>query len=1144
MTQTMDSRPRLGGLLTTQFFGAFNDNAMKLMVALLAAAAATASMSEADTVGRELATQQQLMIATVVFTLPLMLFSLPSALIADRYSKRSIILAAKVLEFLVMLGGVVVLYFNPLGGVLTFAMLALMGLQSAIFSPAKYGIMPQLCDEKAITRGNGMLELWTFMAIIGGYVAGGALSDWTKPDRGYLAMLLLAGLSFVGLIAALRVPKVAAVSTADSLMTPMRDAWRAIVSNRNLKLVILGQTVFWMLVSLLSQDIFTYALEVLKVDGTEAGMTFAAFGVGIGIGSVLAGRISNHGIEPGLIPLGAVGLAFGTTAIGLLVPGYWGTLAWMGMLGVAAAFVVVPLESMLQWYSPATRRGAVIAIANVPIFAGVMAGSLGVYVLAGVYSSVQILAVAGVITCAATLWAMWLLPQALLRMVALLMTKTLYRLRVEGRNNIPEEGGALLVVNHVSLVDWLFLITSCDRPIRFLSDSSYFHNWFLYPFMKMLGAIPISAGSPRELMRAMKDAGQYLRDGEIVCIFAEGEITRTGALLPFRRGLTRIIKGNDDVPIIPAHLDQVWGSPFSSKGGGFLRSWKGPFPRSVTLSFGSPMPANTPVEDIRREVKVLDEQAWHLRKDNRPPLHHTLTRVSRWRPFKMAVCDTSGKRVSRIQLLAGSILLARKLREAWGDQEFVGILLPPSVGAALANVAASFSGRVSVNLNFTTGTDGMESAVRQAGLRTVVTSRVFLEKAEITLPDNVQPIWMEEVLGAVGGLQRLGALLRACILPVRMLERYAGAIRRPQVDHLATVIFSSGSTGDPKGVMLSHFNIDSNAESVAQVLNVESNDRVLGILPQFHSFGYMATWFSVNNGLGLVCHHNPVDAATIGPLVEREKVTVMIATPTFLQVYMRRCNPGQFGALRAVITGAEKLQPSTADAFEERFGIRPLEGYGTTEAAPVVAVGTLAYRAPGFFQPGAKRGSVGQPIPGVAVKVVDPDSREPLPAGEPGMLLVRGPNVMEGYLGREDLTQSVMHDGWYITGDIAIVDEDGFIQITDRLARFSKIGGEMVPHGKIETVLHELAGVRDERVFCVVGIPDPKKGERLAVLMTIEESAVEGLLSAMGDRGLPNLYIPRRDQFVKTDEIPMLGTGKTDLKRAKTMVMTALGVEP
>ena len=1135
MSESQPPRPPLAGLLVAQFFGAFNDQAMKLMVALLAGGVAVSQLVDGDT---EMARQEQTTLAFVIFTLPLMLFSLPSALLADRVSKRNILIAMKVVEVLIMAAGATVLWFNPDGGVWLMVVLGFMGLQSAVFSPAKYGIMPQLCDESTISKGNGLLELWTFLALIGGFVVGGGLLEQTKPDV-YLAMGALALLAVVGLAASFFVPRVPAVA-AGSTENPLSGAWKAIRSSRTLTLVIAGQMAFWSLASLIGQDVLTYAKEVLELSDTMTGATYAMFGIGIGIGSVAAGRISNHRIEPGLIPLGAIGLALGTTLLGALAPGAGLTFVLMGVIGVAAGVMVVPLEAMLQWYSPADKRGAVIAIANVPIFFGVMAGSLIVYLCGPIlgYSSQAILAIAGFLTIAGTIWALWLLPSALLRMFIVIVTNTFYRLRVEGREHLPEEGGALIVANHVALTDAVFLIVSSNRPIRFLVESEYYHRWTLRPFMKMLGAIPITATDPKQLMRAMKQAGEYLAAGELVCIFAEGEISRTGVMLPFRRGLTRILKGHD-VPVIPAHLDQVWGSVFSAKGGGFFRGWNGPIPRPITLSFAAPMSADSSVESIRKQVKLLDERAWHLRQEKRSPLHHTLARTCRRGRFKLAISDTTGARVSRIKLLCASILTARKLRDTWAGQDHVGIMLPPTVGSAVVNFAAAFAGKVSVNLNYTTGRSGLESAAQQAGLQTVVTSRSFLEKAGVELPPGLQPVWVDEIASTATTSERFGAMVRALLWPIPWLEKFAGAERQITNQDLATVIFSSGSTGEPKGVMLSHSNLDANAQAVAQVLNPERNDRILGILPQFHSFGYMVMWFAVNEGVPLICHTNPADAATIGPLVQQEGVTMMIATPTFLQLYMRRCSPGQFGALRLVLTGSEKLKPSTADGFEEKFGIRPIEGFGATECAPAVAMAAVPYRARGFFQSGARRGTIGQALPGVAVKIVDPDSFESRPTGESGLLLVRGPNVMVGYLGREDLTAKVMHDGWYDTGDIAVVDEDGYIRITDRLSRFSKIGGEMVPHGRIEEELHDACECCDEQVFAVTGIPDEKKGERLAVVYTIDEERLPKILAKMGEKGLPNLFIPKVDQFTKVDEIPVLGTGKTDLKRVKQMAMEA-----
>jgi acyl-[acyl-carrier-protein]-phospholipid O-acyltransferase/long-chain-fatty-acid--[acyl-carrier-protein] ligase len=367
--------------------------------------------------------------------------------------------------------------------------------------------------------------------------------------------------------------------------------------------------------------------------------------------------------------------------------------------------------------------------------------------------------------------------------------------------------------------------------------------------------------------------------------------------------------------------------------------------------------------------------------------------------------------------------------------------------------------------------------------------------------------------------------------------RFAGAERVAGLDDLATIIFSSGSTGEPKGVMLTHYNVASNVEQLDQVFFLVPEDRLMGILPFFHSFGFTATLcLPAAMGVGVVYHPNPLDSRVIGALINKYSVTMLLATPTFLNTYLRRCTPEEFGSLRFVMAGAEKLPERVAVAFEDHFGIRPLEGYGCTECAPVVTVNTIDFRAASFRQVGAKRGSIGHPLPGITVKIIDPETQEPLGIDEPGLLLVRGPNVMLGYLNRPEKTAEVLRDGWYNTGDIASMDEDGFLRVTDRLSRFSKIGGEMVPHIKVEEELQELAGA-SEQMFVVTAVPDEKKGERLIVLHTLPEEQLEECLTGLAKSDLPALWRPRRDQFVRIEKLPYLGTGKLDLRKARELAL-------
>lgn len=1104
------------GLLVAQSLGAFNDNAWKQVIILLAIGTSS-GVSEG---------QAHASFAQVVLMIPLMLVSLPAGVLADRVSKRTVILGLKAAELLLMLAGAAALFFHPEGGLPALAVLAMLGVQAGLFSPAKYGILPEILPHERLSAGNGLLEMWNNLAIIAGTVAGGVLLAATGGQV-WVGALILAALSGLGLAAATLIPRVPAARAEGGLATTVRIAWSAIRGDRILGLAIRGQIFLWTIASLIPPPVQTYSMKVLGLKNSMAGLPLGALGIGIGIGCVVAGKLSASKVEYGLLPLGALGLTLSALAFGLLSPGVAGTIALMALMGTFSGILFVPLNALVQWRAPDDRRGAVIALTNVLVFGGMLAGSVLAMATARAGLSVpHTFLAASAVLALGFLWSLWLVPDAFLRFLLISLAHTVYRLRVLGRENVPSEGGALLTPNHVTFVDGLFVIAAIDRPVRFVVYADYFRRPILGWFLRSMRAIPISGdGGPKMILQAFREAGKALDEGELVCIFPEGQITRTGMIQPFQRGLERIVKGRS-APIIPVHIDRAAGSVFSPTRTRRLPE-RIPFP--VTVSFGRPVPAATALGEVRRAIHELDREAWAYRKADRRPLHHEFIRRARRHPFRLALADATRPRVSCIGALAGTVAMARALKPRWEGQANVGILLPTGVAAATVNLAASLSGRAAVNLNFTAGKAATESAARQAGLRTVVTSRLFLEKAKVELPEGVEPVWVEEVLGAIRRRDRAAALALASVAPAGWLERAAGASRRVSVDDAATVIFTSGSTGEPKGVVLSHFNIDSNVEAIAQVFRTQATDRVLDVLPLFHSFGFMTMWLAVCRGLALVCHFNPLEAAAIGGLVERYEATILLATPTFLQLYLRRCTPAQFGSLRLVVAGAEPLPESLARAFEDAFGVRPLEGYGMTECGPVVAVSGPDYRAPGFFQPGSRRGFVGHPLPGVSVRVVDPEGGAAVGPNVPGMVLVKGPNLMRGYLGRDDLTAASMRDGWYVTGDIGLVDDDGFLKITGRQSRFSKIGGEMVPHGRVEEALNQAIG-GGAPVFAVTAVKDGRDGEQLAVLSTVDDDRVREALEGARNLGLPNLFIPRRDHFVKVDALPVLGTGKLDLR--------------
>jgi acyl-[acyl-carrier-protein]-phospholipid O-acyltransferase / long-chain-fatty-acid--[acyl-carrier-protein] ligase len=1120
---------RLGfwSLIATQFQGAFNENALKFLVIYLILAIEHDNAQRAN----------HEFLVGVLFAAPFVLFSLAGGYLADRFSKRSVTIQTKVFEVGVMLLAVVALIGPNFS--LALAAIFLVCTQGAFFGPSKYGLLPELLPPEKLSWGNGVLELGTFLGIIAGSVSGSILAAAFAGRQVYSGAILFA-FTVIGLVCSFGISKVpAADPTKKFHLVSLIDVWspmKLIRGNRILWLAVAGNTYFFFVAALLQFNIFLYGQDVLHLDSSHGGLLQAAVAIGIGLGSFAAGYLSGGKIEYGLIPLGSLAM----TAFGLCLSihglSFQGVLALLACLGFSSGFFIVPISALIQHIPEEQHKGIVLGASNWLSFVGIGVASGAYYAMSRWLdlSSEAIFLWASVATLAATAYVLYLLPDALLRLLLWMLTHTLYRLDVAGRERVPARGGALLVPNHVSMADAVLLLASVDRPVRFLMFKGSYDHPLVKPFAKILGVIPISSDQgPREMIHSLRRATQALQDGELVCIFPEGQMTRIGQMMPFRRGMERIIKGVD-VPIIPVNLDGVWGSIFSFAGGRFL--WKLPrhLPYPVRVTFGALLPSTASAQEARQAVQDLGAEAFERRKHLMRPLPRTFLYTARRHPFRFAMADGQTPKLTFFAVLARTLFLARRLRKTWQGQEMVGILLPPSIPGALVNFAAMLMGKVPVNLNYTASNETLESCAKQCNLKTVITARAFLERVHVKPP--AETVFLEDLAQKPRLSERLGAAL-AFFLPARLVEKYAGAERATKLEDIATIIFSSGSTGEPKGVVLTHYNVASNVEQLNQVFLLHSNDRIMGILPFFHSFGFTGTLcLPAATGIGVVFHPNPLDSRVIGALVNKYAVTMLLATPTFLNAYTRRCEPEQFGSLRFVMAGAEKLPERISQAFEDRFGLRPMEGYGCTECSPAVTVNTIDFRAASFRQVGAKRGSIGHPLPGMSVKIIDPETLQPLAVNQPGLLLVRGPNVMQGYLNQPEKTAAVLQNGWYNTGDIAMLDEDGFLRVTDRLSRFSKIGGEMVPHIKVEDKLHELAHAT-EQVFVVTAVPDERKGERLMVLHTLPEDKLKETLELLAKCDLPALWKPRPDQFLRVEKLPYLGTGKLDLRKARELAL-------
>ncbi|MCC9641405.1 AMP-binding protein [Rhodopirellula sp. JC740] len=712
----------------------------------------------------------------------------------------------------------------------------------------------------------------------------------------------------------------------------------------------------------------------------------------------------------------------------------------------------------------------------------------------------------------------------------------LYRKRVVGLENLPAEGGCLLVSNHVSWIDGILILWALPRNVRFVVDGGNFTSKIGDYLGRAFDTI-FMMGGPKSIGRAIRDAREGLNNGDVIGLFPEGTITRTGQLQAFRPGMGKMLK-NTDAKILPVHLEGMWGSVFSFSGGKYFWKWPNKFRRTITLYVGEPLPVDTPISTVRCRVQALGSKAQIDHRREFPVLARQVLRAWRRRGGRLQAADTLGTEASGRTLLIRTLALRRCLRrEVFSNEEqFVGVLLPPSVGAVAVNVALAADRRVSANLNYTVSSDVMNHCINDLGIQHVLTSDRFMEKLDIELDAEV--VSLDKLKEKVSLADKVIAFLQATVVPKSVLEWILG-LHKVKSDDLLTVIFTSGSTGMPKGVQLSNANVSHNVDAVNRAIRLNSEDVVIGILPFFHSFGYSVTlWAAQTLGPAGVYHFNPLDSKQIGKLAEKYKATVLLGTPTFMRGYLRRITPEQFKTLDVAVVGAEKMPADLFDAFEKRFGVRPVEGYGTTEMSPLVSVNIPPSRSAAKHQPDRMEGSVGRPLPGISAKIVSPDDGTELQAGEDGMLLVTGPNVMRGYANREEQTREAVIDGWYSTGDIAHIDVDGFLHITGRLSRFSKIGGEMVPHVRIEEELGKLLSEGDDddqlRV-CVTAVPCERKGERIIVLHLPTEQTPETLREGLKEAGLPNLFIPSADSFYEVEQIPLLGTGKLDLKGSKDL---------
>jgi len=728
-----------------------------------------------------------------------------------------------------------------------------------------------------------------------------------------------------------------------------------------------------------------------------------------------------------------------------------------------------------------------------------------------------------------------------IELIAALIARALYRVRSGGAGHVPKSGGALLIANHLSYIDPVVLQLACPRRIRFVGFKGLHENSFFDLVLRWSGTITISAQQP---MEGIKRAVRALKAGELVCVFPEGHISRTGQLMEIKRGF-ELMARQANVPVIPAAIDGLWGSVFSFAGNKYL--WKSPRlkPTPVYIAFGAPIPPEQATPAVAR-LALMDLGA--IAFEERPVLKRNLARevvraLAR-RPGHVEVIDRTAERkqVKAGQLLAAAAVLSKRIRATIPEKR-VGIVLPPGAGAFIANLAVICAGKTPVNLNFTAGRSSVEAALRLGEIGTVISAEAVKAKVPaFPWPEKTRDLRAE--IEAAGGKKAiLPWLIAAHLLPNQWL---ANLLKLPHVGDRAeaALLFTSGSVGEPKGVVLTHRNILANCAQVSSLSILPRSATLLGCLPLFHSFGFTVTlWYPMLRGCRMVTIPSPLDTRKMVDAISEDHVTVLVGAPTFIRPLLKKAESAELKSLELVVAGAEKLPDDLYHHFLERFHVEILQGYGLTETTPVANVNQPnppVVTETGEPQAGKKFGTVGRLMPGMTARIVDPDTGEVKPLTETGIVWLRGANVFPGYLNDPERTAGAIREGWFVTGDLGRFDEQGFLTIEGRLTRFSKIGGEMVPHVTIEQQLIESFDwdQAEKPTLAVTSVTDPTKGEAL-VLLTTEDVSPDDVRVRLLAAGLPNLWIPRIVR--KVEKIPMLGTGKMDLKGCRDLAKQLAG---
>lgn len=1111
----MKSR-RFAPLFWTQFLSAFNDNFLKNTLVFLIL------FTLGDEGGSALIT-----LAGAIFIAPFLLLSALGGQLADKFDKA---LLSRRLKFAEIGGaGLAVLGMTLSSLPILFAALLYFGVISALFGPIKYGILPDHLEQKELPRANAWIEGATFMAILGGTIAGGLAfqSDNAMvvfgPTMMVLAVVCWAASRFIpqtgGAAPDLVIDK--------NILRSTRALIRDLRADGRLWKTALMVSWFWLIGAL-----FLSILPVVVKDllgGNEAAVTayLAIFAIAVALGSAIAAWMSAGRIV--LLPAPVSTLLMGGFCLDLFfalsgaAPAVQAATLEeffaadnsvrvaldMAGLAIAGSLLVVPSFAALQSWAPSAHRARAVAATNA-LNAGFMAG--GGAALAGILylgaSIPAVLAGLAALNLIAALLMFKYLPTNPFRDFVSILFRAFMRLEVEGLENIEKAGKApILALNHVSFLDGPLALTLTDQEPTFAIDHGIAQRWWVKPFLKLCRALPLNPAKPIATRTLIK----VVQGGEPMVIFPEGRITVTGSLMKVYDGAA-MVADKTGTSILPIRIDGLEKSYFSRLSDQHVRRQL--FPK-VKVTILPPQKLELDDTLVGRARRVAAGAAlYNIMSDlmfetslqgDQTILERVIQAAQDKGMDAVAVEDPINGPLSYGKLLTGAAVLGRKFKALLKDERHVGLMLPNATGSAATLLGMMSAGHVPAMIIFTAGAASILSACKAAQVKTIVTSRTFVEQGNLgsiidALEAEVRIVWLEDLRETISFADKLIGLARKTKVLVKSTVE----------DH-AVILFTSGSEGTPKGVVLSHRNILSNAAQAAARIDFHSGDKVFNVLPIFHSFGLTTgTILPLISGVPVYFYPSPLHYRIIPESIYGSNATIIFGTDTFLSGYAKVAHPYDLRSIRYCFAGAEPVKASTRDTYMDRFGLRILEGYGVTETAPVIAINTPMFN---------KAGTVGKLMPGMEARL------EAVPGvDEGGRLFVKGPNVMAGYLLAETPGQlKPLADGWHDTGDIVTIDEDGFIAIRGRAKRFAKIGGEMVSLAAVEALAGRLW---PENLSAVAAVKDEKKGEKLILLTDSETATREDFVSYAKAHSAQDLMVPAEVRTV--DTMPVLGSGKID----------------